>query len=73
MAKKKSTSGKNKTPRTPVQVPNDWLQIARLRARDGQKPTLWYLISLIRQDAIQAGIKDLPTPPWDRDNREADA
>lgn len=73
MAKKKPSGGKNKTPRTPVQMPDDWLGIARLRARSGQKPTLWYLIALIQQDAAQAGITDLPAPPWERNNREADS
>ena len=72
MGKKKPKSGKNKTPRTPVQMPTTWLTIARERARAAKQPTLWYLISLIEKDATAAGVTDLPPLPWERNDREAD-
>lgn len=70
--KKKPTSGKNKTPRTPVQMPTNWLEVARARAAIAKQPTLWYLISLIEKDAKEAGVTGLPLVPWERRDSEAD-
>lgn len=67
MGRKKTgnTSGPHKTPRTSVQVPNDWLKVARQRASTKQQPVLWYLLSLIQKDAAEAGVADLPPLPWE--------
>lgn len=73
MGKKKPSGGKNKTPRTPVQFPTDWLKVARRGAKRKEQPTLWYLISLIEKDAKAAGDIDLPLLPWDRPDKEADS
>lgn len=72
MARKKPKSGKNKTPRTPVQMPTAWLAVARARAAAGKQPTLWYLISLIDKDARESGVTELPPLPWEHVTREAD-
>lgn len=69
---KKPSGGKNVTPRTPVQIPDAWLLVARKLAQRAPQPTVWYLISLIQKDAIAAGVSDLPKPPWERDDIEAD-
>lgn len=69
---KKPSGGKNKTPRTSVQMPTDWLLVARTRAGNYRQPTLWYLISLIEKDAREAGVTDLPALPWERSDTEAD-
>lgn len=71
--KKRPSSGKNKTPRTPVQMPKDWLAVARSRAQAARQPVLWYLITLIESDARQAGVTDLPVPPWDKESSGAKA
>ncbi len=66
-----ASGGPHKTPRTSVQVPNEWLAIARKRAGAKEQPVLWYLIRLIQKDAIEAGIPDLPPLPWEQ-REEAD-
>lgn len=73
MGRKKS-SGKNsgsggphKTPRTSVQVPDEWLKIARARANANRQPVLWYFLGLIQADAREAGVADLPSLPWEKE------
>ena len=68
MGKKKPKGGKHSTPRTPVQFPDEWLAVARARARDNQQPVLWFLIRLIKADAEANGITELPKPPWEQDD-----
>lgn len=63
--RKKRSGGKNKTPRTPVQIPTQWLELARLRARFTRQPVTWYLIALIEADARTGGITNFPPAPWD--------
>lgn len=63
--KKKPSGGKNTTPRKPVQFPVVWLEVARERARQNRRPTLWHLIELLKADAEAAGMTDLPPAPWD--------
>jgi hypothetical protein len=61
----KPTGGKHKTERKPMQVPVDWLRVIRRRASKGEKPALWYVISLVRAECIAAGETDLPPLPWE--------
>lgn len=63
MGKKKS--GERATPRQPVQVPTDWLRIAKAMAAKRPAPVVWYLIELVKRDAEAAGLTDLPPTPWD--------
>lgn len=63
--RKKKPSGKNVTPRKPVQVPVAWLEVARERARANRQPLLWYLIDLIKKDAEANGRTEFPTEPWE--------
>lgn len=63
MAKKK-VSGEHSTPRKPVQMPADWLELAKRRAGTRPMPLVWYLIELIKKDAEAAGEKSLPVVPW---------
>lgn len=69
---KKPSGGKNTTPRTPVQMPVDWLKVARLRAATNRQPILWYLIGLIEADAKSYGMADLPPFPWDSEEPKVD-
>lgn len=65
MAKKK-VSGKHSTPRKPVQIPVDWIKLARRRAvADRPVPLVWYLIELIKRDAEAAGEEGIPAVPWE--------
>ncbi len=64
-SKKKPSGGKNTTPRKPVQFPVLWLEVARERARQNKRPTLWHLIELLKADAEAAGMTDLPPAPWE--------
>lgn len=64
--KKQPAGGKHVTERTPIQVPTEWLAVARKRAKDRQQPVLWYLIWLIQQDATAQGHEPLPPAPWDK-------
>jgi hypothetical protein len=58
-------SGAHKKPRTSVNVPDEWLVIARKRASANRQPVLWYLLGLVHRDATEAGIADLPPLPWE--------
>lgn len=70
--KKRPTSGKNKTPRTPIQMPTEWHVVAKSRAKAAKQPVLWYLITLIEKDAIEAGMTKLPAPPWDKKEEDGE-
>lgn len=61
---KRPTGGKHKTPRTPLQMPKDWVVIARKIAAIKKQPTTWALIAIIEQEARALGIEDLPSLPW---------
>lgn len=63
--KKKKPSGKNVTPRKPVQFPVPWLDVARERARANRQPLLWYLVDLVKKDAEANGRTEFPTEPWE--------
>jgi hypothetical protein len=69
--KKKPSGGKNVTPRKPVQFPVAWLEVARERARQNKRPTLWHLIELLKADAEQAGMKNLPPAPWEEEGKSS--
>ena len=58
--------GSRKTPRQPVQIHVTWLKLARKQAAKRKQPTLWYLISLILEDAQKDG-EELPPSPWDEE------
>jgi len=60
---KKSTD-RHKVARKVIQMPEDWHQVAESLATEGQTPTLWLLISLIKKEAESRGIKNLPPVPW---------
>lgn len=64
MPKKKPTGGQHKTPRKPVQVPVEWLNVARKLANANRQPTLWYFLSLVADAADKAGV-ERPRLPWE--------
>lgn len=64
MAKKKSTSGQHKTPRVPYQIPRAWSDLARTMAAKHRQPALWFLLSLIADEATRQGL-EVPPLPWD--------
>lgn len=64
MGKKKPTGGAHKTPRKPVQVPEEWLVLARKLANIHRQPTLWFLLSLVADAADKEGI-ERPRLPWE--------
>lgn len=62
-------SGRHKTPRKNLGLPEDWFNLAQRLAREGKPtPTVWWLIELIAEAAIRAGVKEseLPVRPWER-------
>jgi hypothetical protein len=61
---KPSDGGKHKTPRTAINFPKDWYALIRDRSGARAQPKLWYLIELVRKDAEQAGVEDIPPVPW---------
>lgn len=64
-----SGSGKHKTPRRNLGLPEDWFLLAQQLARlDKPTPTMWWIVSVIEEKAKAAGIKDLPPRPWERDD-----
>lgn len=71
MSKHKSAApggkGKGPAPRTAVQMPTVWLNLARAYASKNRQPTLWYLIGLIEKDARERGEENLPPVPWEED------
>jgi len=62
--RKKSNSGEHKTPRKAVQVPEDWLNVARRLANANRQPTLWFLLSLVAEAADKANVTR-PRLPWE--------
>ena len=65
MAKKKKPSGgTHKTPRKPVQLPEDWLTVAQEMASERMTPASWFIVELIRREAEASGRKGLPPVPW---------
>lgn len=64
---KKKVSGKHKTPRQPMQIPIEWVVVARKAAAKRKQPVMWYLLSLIGEDAIKDDIKP-PKYPWEEIN-----
>lgn len=75
MAKKKGVAGdkgdggKHQTPRRTVALPLKWFEIAQKLARQKPAPTVWWLVELIKREAEAAGIKDLPPPPWETEDK----
>jgi hypothetical protein len=74
MAKKRKTTesrpgGKHVTPRVPYQLPLEFAQLARKLAGQRKQPTLWYLLSLIIEDAKANGM-ETPAPPWEEDRQK---
>jgi hypothetical protein len=64
MAKHKSTSGRHATPRSPVQIPADWMAVIRQLAAARPAPAVWLIIELVEREAKAAGIAGLPSTPW---------
>lgn len=61
-----SASGRHKTPRQAVQIPSAWAAVARRRAAARKMSVVWYLIDLIRADALAADpAAALPAAPWE--------
>lgn len=65
MAKKGGKRGKHTTPRKPIQIPEDWLNLARALAAKNKQPTLWYLLGLLAA-AAEAAEMPHPKPPWEK-------
>jgi hypothetical protein len=63
MAKK--VSGKHSAPRKAVQLPEEWLKVAKEMASDRPMPVVWLLVELVKAEAERQGRKDLPPTPWD--------
>jgi hypothetical protein len=64
----KNRSGKHKTPRVALQVPEDWCDVLEELAAAQRMPRVWLLIDMIRAAAVAAG-KDaatLPPMPWEK-------
>jgi hypothetical protein len=61
---KKPTGGQHKTPRKPIQVPEEWLQVARKLASKRAQPTLWLIIQLLADLADKEGIERPKFFPW---------
>lgn len=64
MANKKKVSGKHQTPRRAVQLPDEWVKVAKELASDRPMPVMWYLVELIQRDAEAKKKADLPPLPW---------
>jgi hypothetical protein len=66
MPKRKKTGGEHTTPRTTIQIPVPWLELARKQANRKQKPTLWHILSLLAAEADATG-DPRPRLPWEED------
>lgn len=64
MAKRKKVSGEHKAARKPVQLPADWLEVAKRLAQERPMPMNWLLVELIKREAESRGKTDLPPLPW---------
>jgi hypothetical protein len=73
MGKKKPQSGsseeRRQTARRMVGLPEKWFEVAQQLARKKPTPTVWYIVELIKREAEAAGIKDLPPPPWETEDK----
>lgn len=65
MAKKKPSGGKHKTARVNVGVPEPWHALARRLAAKRQQPVIYLLISLLKSEAEEEGMSEIPVPPWE--------
>ncbi len=65
MTRKKKSGGMHKTPRSPVQIPDVWLDVARSVAAKREQPTVWMLIKQLDKLAREEGFTDLPPLPWE--------
>jgi len=63
---KKPKGGQHKTQRQPVQIPVEWISVARKAALKKQQPLMWYLVSLLGDAAEKEGL-DLPRFPWEEE------
>lgn len=63
---KKPKGGKHTTPRQAVQMPSDWIAVAKQLAAKKQQPVMWYIVSAIGEAAEKAGI-DVPKYPWEEE------
>ena len=50
---KKRPGGKHVMPRTTIQIPIPWLDLARRQARRKEKPVLWHILSLLAEEAAR--------------------
>ena len=69
MGKKKRTGGLHKTERRAVQFPLAWFKVAQRLAKEKPSPTIWYLVSLVKEKAEAAGLTDLPPLPWESEDK----
>jgi hypothetical protein len=65
MAKRKSDSGRHVKKRVNIGVPAEWHAVIRRLAADRQQPVLYWLISVVAEQAKQQGMTDVPVPPWE--------
>ena len=67
MAEKKRgrPSGQHKAPRKPMMLPEGWLKVVQELAAEKQMPAMWYVVSLVKEQAEKAAKPDLPSAPWD--------
>lgn len=54
----------NREERVPVQIPKNWMVVARKLAADAKQPVLWFLLSCIAEKAVEAEI-ETPPLPWE--------
>ena len=70
MGKKKRPGGQHKTQRRAVQFPLAWFKVAQELARkEKPSPTIWFLVSLVKEKAEAAGLTDLPPLPWESEDK----
>lgn len=67
MGKKKPKGGKHKTERVAILIPEEWDKIAQRLATEAKQPKMWHIIDLLKREAEEKGITDLPPVPWDKD------
>ncbi len=67
MGKKKPTSGKHKTARTNVGMPEQWHAVARRLAAKRQQPVTYLLIALLKAEAERLDLSELPVTPWEEE------
>ncbi len=70
MGKKKPTGGKHTTQRINVGVPEPWHSVLRKLAAKRQQPVLYTLIALLKAEAEEQGIDELPPAPWDEEAKD---